>query len=110
MKTKEQIIAEIKKDKDFADCTAEDIEEMAEMELKVQGNRRYEQSDTPRKKADRPKKVDDVKVKILQEIGWVLAELPQVSDFKITNPQKSLDFKVGGECYTLNLVKHRPKK
>ena len=52
MKTKEQIIAEIKKDKDFADCTAEEIEEMAEMELKVQGNRRYEQSDTPRKKAD----------------------------------------------------------
>lgn len=108
MKTKEQIIAEIKKDKDFADCTADEIEEMAEMELKVQGNRRYEQSDTPRKKADRPKKVDEVKKSLVSQLAEFLTD--KVQDLTITNDQKSLDFKAGGECYTLNLVKHRPKK
>ena len=61
MKTKEQIIKEIKADKDFADLSQEEIEEMAEMELKSQTDRRYEQSDRPRKKADRPKKVDECK-------------------------------------------------
>ena len=108
-RTKEQIIADIKADKDFADLPHEEIEEMAEMELKEQGNRRYEQSNTPRKKAERPKKIDEVKVKILQEIGWLLAELPQISNFKITNPQKTIDFTIGKDLYTLTLTKHRPK-
>lgn len=108
MKTIEQFIEIIKKDKDFAECSEDEIREMAEMEYKAQDLPHYEQSDTPRKKADRPKKVDEVKKSLVSQLAEFLTD--KVQDLIITNDQKSLDFKVGGECYTLNLVKHRPKK
>lgn len=108
-KTKEQIIAEIKKDKDFADLTQEEIEEMAEMEFNAQGEKRYEQSDKPRKKAERPKKIDEVKRDLIASLFGFVATLPQVKNAQITNDQKTIDFAVGSDLYTLTLTKHRPK-
>lgn len=108
-KTKEQIIAEIKKDKDFADLTQEEIEEMAEMEFNAQGEKRYEQSDKPRKKAERPKKIDEVKRDLIASLFGFVATLPRVKNAQITNDQKTIDFAVGSDLYTLTLTKHRPK-
>ena len=107
MKTKEQIIAELKKDKDFAECSAEELEEMAEMELKSQANRHYEQSDTPRKKADRPKKVDEVKKSLIATLSTALNEVAE--NVVVRNDEKYIDFQIGADNYTLNLVKHRQK-
>lgn len=108
MKTKEQIIADLKKDKDFADLPEDELEEMAEMELKEQGNRRYEQSDRPRKKADRPKKVDEVKKSLISALADTLTEV--ADGVSVRNDEKYIDFQIGADHYTLNLVKHRPKK
>lgn len=107
MKTKEQIIAELKKDKDFAECSAEELEVMAEMELKSQANRHYEQSDTPRKKADRPKKVDEVKKSLIATLSTALNEVAE--EVVVRNDEKYIDFQIGADHYTLNLVKHRSK-
>ena len=98
-RTKEQIIADLKADKDFADLPEDEIEEMAEMEYNAQSDRRYEQSTAPRKQAVRVKALSDY-----------LATLPQISEIKIANPQKTLDFKIDKSEYSLNLVKHRPEK
>lgn len=107
MKTKEQIITELKKDKDFADLPEDELEEMAEMELKEQNNRRYEQSDTPRKKAERPKKIDEVKKSLISALAECLNEV--ADEVTVRNDEKYIDFQMGADHYTLNLVKHRQK-
>lgn len=107
-KTKEQIIEELKRDKEFADLPQDELEEMAEMELKEQGNRRYEQSATPRKKTDRPKKIDENKKFLLEQLFSFLTD--KVENLVLTNDQKCADFQYKGEEYTLTLTKHRPKK
>lgn len=109
-RTKEQIIADLKADKDFADLPEDEIEEMAEMEYNAQSDRRYEQSTAPRKQAVRVKKIDDEKVAVVKALSDYLATLPQISEIKIANPQKTLDFKIDKNEYSLNLVKHRPEK
>ena len=45
-------------------------EEMAEMERKAKANRRYEQSDKPRAKAKRELKIDEDKVKIINNSNF----------------------------------------
>lgn len=109
-RTKEQIIADLKADKDFADLPEDEIEEMAEMEFNAQSEKRYEQSDKPRKKAERPKKIDEVKRDLIASLFGFVATLPQVKNAQITNDQKIIDFAVGSDLYTLTLTKHRPKK
>ena len=109
-RTKEQIIADLKADKDFADLPEDEIEEMAEMEFNAQGERRYEQGDKPRKKAERPKKIDEVKRDLITSLFGFVATLPQVKNAQVTNDQKTIDFAVVDEEYTLTLTKHRPKK
>ena len=81
---------------------------MAEMELKEQGNRRYEQSDRPRKKVDRPKKIDENKKYLLGLLFDFLTD--KVENLVLTNDQKCVDFRYKDEEYTLTLTKHRPKK
>lgn len=107
-RTKEQIIADIKADKDFADLPEEEIEEMAEMEFNAQSEKRYEQSDRPRKKAERPKKVDECKKFLIGLLFDFLTD--KVENLVLTNDQKCVDFRYKNEEYTLTLTKHRPKK
>lgn len=100
---------------DQADFIGEEGEEMTQKAKQI---RRYEQADKPRAKATKEKKLDNEKVKILE---WILDRLVDRHrlieedewDFEnvvIANPQKEITFTVGGNAYTLNLIKHRPKK
>ena len=100
---------------DQADFIGEEGEEMT---AKAKQIRRYEQADKPREKAQRKQKIDEEKVEIL---SWILDGLENRHrlieeddwDFEeicLSNPQKEITFKVGGNAYTLNLIKHRPKK
>ena len=104
---KEKLILEIMAEceKDGEPVTREEAEEMAEMEIKAKGIKNYvqgEKSNKPRK--PREKKVDEEKKKIIEILQKALTE----NGFNaiISNVDKTIDF----DCYTVNLVKHRPKK
>lgn len=92
--------------------------EMAEMEKKAKNIKRYEKSDTPRKKTERKRKEDPIKREIISVIAQNLSRvciddgdnfhLPQ--PIFIENPEKEITFMLCGESYSVTLTKHRPKK
>lgn len=95
---------------DQADFIGEEGEEMTQKAKQI---RRYEQADKPRAKATKEKKLDDEKVAIIDFIwGCMLnnTHIMELEDITVANPQKEITFTVGGNAYTLNLIKHRPKK
>ena len=108
---KEKLIAEIMKE--YPEITKEEAEEMAEMELRDKENRRYEQGEKPRKKADKVRKVDNEKKEILSAIK-VLIEGMQLNrgqcEDTTLKAETELSFTLYGNSYTLKLIKHRPTK
>lgn len=116
--TKEKLIEKILKEceQDGEPVTREEAENMAEMEIKANGIKRYEQSDKPRKPAKRERKPDEVKREIISTIAQNLdrAVFENISDeiqnIKITKAEREISFSVGSDEYTVTLVKHRPKK
>ena len=110
MTTKEKMILQIMEEceKEGEPVTREEAEEMAEMEIKANGIKRYEKSDKPRKKTTRERKVDETKKKILlgckcfiEGLGGVVVSIKTETEVKFT---------FEGEEYTLKLTKHRPPK
>ena len=110
MTAKEKMILQIMEEceKEGEPVTREEAEEMAEMEIKANGIKRYEKSDKPRKKTTRERKVDETKKKILlgckcfiEGLGGVVVSIKTETEVK---------FSFEGEEYTLKLTKHRPKK
>ena len=81
---------------------------MAEMEIKAGGLRRYEKSDTPRKPANRERKVDTDKLEILQACDDALCDL--VDNVLERTTETELKFEYNGCSYTLKLTKHRQPK
>ena len=110
MTAKEKMILQIMEEceKEGEPVTREEAEEMAEMEIKANGIKRYEKSDKPRKKSTRERKVDETKKRILMNckvlvegMGGVVVSIKTETEVKFT---------FEGEEYTLKLTKHRPKK
>lgn len=66
--------------------------------------RRYVKSDKPRKKTERVRKVDEDKKVILSRLmGVIDAE-------KTVKNEAEFSFNIGGNDYTVKLIKHRPPK
>lgn len=100
----EKLIQEIMKD---LECSREEAEEVAEMEVKAKGLKRYEQSDKPRAKTQKERKIDYEKQFLLNLVEKGLgATVNQVQ----RKTETELSFGYGGNSYTLKLIKHRPKK
>lgn len=101
----EKLIAEIMKD---LDCSREDAEEVAKMEMKAKGLKRYEQSEKPRKKVERERKVDEVKKEIIDElVACISKNIGKVTKVKT---ETEIDFVYADEDFTLKLTRHRKKK
>lgn len=101
-----EIMAECEKEGE--PVTREEAEEMAKMEMGAKAERHYEQSDKPRKKLERERKVDVTKGAILTELKETLVSLgANVTEVK-TETEVKFDFE--GASYTLKLTKHRPPK
>ena len=105
-KLAEKIMIECEKEGE--PVTKEEALEIAEMEIKANGIKRYEKSDKPRKKTTRERKVNKTKKKILlgckcfiEGLGGVVVSIKTETEVK---------FIFEGEEYTLKLTKHRPKK
>ena len=110
-KTREEIAKEIMKEckADGEEVTLAEALEMADMELGAKKIKNYTQSAVEKKpKSKKEVKLDDVKVAFLAELAEILNH--KVNDLKIANPQKEITFTIGKDSYSLNLVKHRPKK
>lgn len=100
---------------DQADFIGEEGEQMTQKAKQI---RRYEQADKPRAKATKEKKLDDEKVQILAWIEGALVGRHSLIeedewDFEnvvLANPQKEITFTVGGNEYSISLIKHRKKE
>ena len=107
---KEKLIVSIMKD---LDCSREDAEEVAEMEIKAKGLRRYEKAEEQKPKAKREPKIDEEKVAIIDFVwGCMLnnTHIMELENINVKNPQKEITFKVGENEYSFTLTKHRPPK
>ena len=107
---KEKLILSIMKD---LDCSREDAEEVAEMEIKAKGLRRYEKAEEQKPKKKREPKIDEEKVAIIDFIwGCMLnnTHIMELENINVKNPQKEITFKVGENEYSFTLTKHRPPK
>lgn len=107
--TKEKLIARIMREceKDGEPVTKEEAEQMAEMEIKAGGLRRYEKSETPRKPANRERKVDETKKHLLTCIRVLLEGMSATVTSVKTETELTFTFEDGE--YSLKLIKHRPK-
>ena len=107
---KEKLIKEIMKD---LECTREEAEEVAEMEIKAKSIKRYEKAEEQKPRKKREVKLDEEKVSVIKLIFDLLTHEIYKEDLKeitIANPQKEITFKVGQNEYSLTLTKHRPPK
>ena len=107
---KEKLIKEIMKD---LDCSREDAEEVAEMEIKAKEIKRYEKAEEQKPRKKREPKVDAEKVAIIELLFDLFKNgiyLLPIEEMFIKNPQKEITFKVGENEYSLTLTKHRPPK
>ena len=101
----EKLIQSIMKD---LECSREDAEEVAKMEMKAKGLKRYEQAEKPRKKAERERKVDEVKKEIIDElVACISKNIGKVTKVKT---ETEIDFVYADEEFTLKLTRHRKKK
>ena len=101
----EKLIQEIMKD---LECSREEAEEVAKMQMKAKGLKRYEQAEKPRKKAERERKVDEVKKEIIDElVACISKNIGKVTKVKT---ETEIDFVYADEDFTLKLTRHRKKK
>ena len=93
----------------FADDeSGEMTPEQAELEKKAKAmGRRYEQSDKPRKKAEKVRKVDTVKKGLLDLVLDALQDTVKITEIK---NELACEFEDNGENYGLKITRHRPKK
>ena len=101
----EKLIQEIMKD---LECSREEAEEVAKMEMKAKGLKRYEQAEKPRKKAERERKVDEVKKEIIDELVACISK--NVGKVTKVKTDTEIDFVYADEDFTLKLTRHRKKK
>lgn len=107
---REKLIASIMREceQDGEPVTREEAEEMADMEIKAGGVKRYEKSDTPRKKAVKERKVDAEKGSFLT--GFRVFVEGKGGIVKSIKNEAEFSFSFGENDYTVKLVKHRPPK
>lgn len=107
----EKLIATIMKEceQDNEPVTYEEAKEMAEIELRAKKEcRRYEQSDKPRKKAEKVRKIDEEKGRLLTEVRTLLEGLG--AGVIATKTETEVEFMFNDNHYTIKLTKHRPPK
>lgn len=106
----EKLAKEIMRDAlaDGEPVTEEEALEMAKMEMGEKEIKRYEKSDTPRKKAVRERKVDDTK-KVFLNAFRVYLEGAGAKVEPLKN-ETDLHFTYEGANFSVKLTRHRPPK
>lgn len=102
---KEKLIKEIMKD---LDCSREDAEEIAEMEIKAKEIKRYEKAEEQKPRKPRERKVDETKKNLIKHLVKTLEVV--VDCVTSTKGESEIYFTHKNEKYTIKLIKHRPPK
>ena len=102
---KEKLIKSIMKD---LECSREDAEEVAEMEIKAKGIKRYEKAEEQKPRKTKERKVDETKKALLECI--IKALEVNVDCVTSTKGESEIYFTHLNENYTVKLIKHRPPK
>ena len=103
----EQIMCECEQDGE--PVTREEAEEMAEMEIKSKEIKRYEQSDKPKEKKVKIRKVDEEKKYILECVEDLLKNIVK-AEINVVKTETEISFNFNNNDYTIKLTKHRPPK
>ena len=108
---REKLIAEImaEAEKDGEPVTREEAEEMAEMDIKAKGEKRYEVSEPTKEKRKREVKLDETKVDFITTFAEYLEDMG-FEGVKVINPQREVGFRLKDEDYSITLIKHRKPK
>lgn len=87
------------------------LPEVAEMERKAKKIKRYEKSNTPRKKVEREYKIDPDKYFLLNLLYNSL-DPDDIENFEFGNKKNDTEFyfTYKEKSYTVKLIKHRPPK
>lgn len=101
---KEKLIKSIMKD---LDCSREDAEEVAEMEIKAKGIKRYEKAEEQKPRKPRERKVDEVKKDLIEYLVKALELV--VECVTSVKGESEIHFMHKNEKYTIKLIKHRKK-
>jgi hypothetical protein len=107
----EKLVKEImaEAEEDGEPVTREEAEEMAKMELGAKENcKQYVQSEKPKKKAERVRKVDDEKGRLLADVKTLFEGLG--AEILSMKTETEVEFLFNGNHYTIKLTKHRPPK
>lgn len=109
--SREKLIAEImaEAEKDGEPVTREEAEEMADMEIKAKGVKRYEVSEPTKEKKKREVKLDEIKVDFITTFAEYLEDMG-FEGVKVINPQREVGFRLKDEDYSITLIKHRKPK
>ena len=93
---------------DGTPVTKAEAEEMAKMEIGAKNIKRYEKSQTPRKKVEKVRKIDPDKVKLFD----ILTQAVEQSEIPVTFRKNEAEFGMlyNNSEYSVKLIKHRPKK
>ena len=70
--------------------------------------RRYEKGNKARKKTERVRKVDETKLKLLDEVSALMEDIGAVVINRKTETETTFTYE--GATYTFKLTKHRPPK
>ena len=101
---REKLIKSIMKD---LDCSREEAEEVAEMEIKAKGIKRYEKAEEQKPRKPRERKVDETKKELIEYLEKALGMIINVDNVK---NESEISFTFKKELFTLKLIKHRPPK
>lgn len=101
---REKLIKSIMKD---LECTREEAEEVAEMEIKAKGIKRYEKAEETKPRKPRERKVDETKKELIEYLEKALGMIVNVDNVK---NESEISFTFKNELFTLKLIKHRPPK
>ena len=99
---REKLIKSIMKD---LECTREDAEEVAEMEIKAKGIKRYEKAEETKPRKPKERKVDETKKELIEYLEKALGMIVNVDNVK---NESEISFTFKNELFTLKLIKHRP--
>lgn len=88
--------------------TGEEAMEMAKMELGEKEVKRYEKSDTPKKKAERERKVDPIKADLADR--FIVAIENYGGTVLPLKTETEIHFQLGEDNYSLKIIKHRAPK
>lgn len=110
MDKKEKLILSIMKsaEADGEPISREEAEEMAEMEIKAKGITEYAQASEKKPRKKREVKKDATKITLIKRLADFMQEI--ATDVEVTNDQRTIEFVVMGENYSITLTKHRKKK